>query len=360
MKIKTLTTLTKSVMIASAALLAAGCSNTSSTPENKETPTSESTSASTVSEDSKTSDVQYPITLKHALGETVIEEKPERVATISWGNQDVALSLGVVPVGVSEANYGVTDGTGLLPWTNEKFKELGVDAPVIFHDTDGLDYEAISDANPDIILAGYSGITQEEYDLLSQIAPVVAYTGQPWVTSWRDQILIDSKGMGMETEGRELVENLEDEIAEKTAGYPQLEGKTAAFMYFTPTDLGTFYVYLTGDPRGAFLTDLGLSLPANLETLDGSANTFSTEISAENVDQLMDLDLIIAYGDDALLKTLQEDPRLGTLPAVKNGAVVVLENNTPLAAASTPSALSIPATLDEYLSLLGEAADKVK
>ena len=131
-------------------------------------------------------------------------------------------------------------------------------------------------------------------------------------------------------------------------------------MYFTPTDLGTFYVYLTGDPRGAFLTDLGLALPANLEKLDGSANTFSTEISAENVDQLMDLDLIIAYGDDTLVKTLQEDPRLGTLPAVKNGAVVVLENNTPLAAASTPSALSIPATLDEYLSLLGEAADKVK
>ena len=38
-----------------------------------------------------------------------------------------------------------------------------------------LDFEAISDANPDVILAAYSGITQEEYDTLSEIAPVVAY-----------------------------------------------------------------------------------------------------------------------------------------------------------------------------------------
>ena len=51
---------------------------------------------------------------------------------------------------------------------------------------DGLDYEAISDSNPDIILAAYSGITQEEYDLLSEIAPVVAYPENAWQTLWRD------------------------------------------------------------------------------------------------------------------------------------------------------------------------------
>ena len=58
---------------------------------------------------------------------------------------------------------------------SREIKELGVDNPNIFQDTDGLDFEAISDANPDVILAAYSGITQEEYDILSEIAPVVAY-----------------------------------------------------------------------------------------------------------------------------------------------------------------------------------------
>lgn len=232
--------------------------------------------------------------------------------------------------------------------------------PVLFHDTDGLDYEAISDVQPDVILAGYCGITQEEYDLLNEIAPVVAYPEKPWVTSWREQILLDSKGMGMEKEGEKLVSDLENEISERIISYPQLKGKTAAFMYFTPTDLGQFYVYLTADPRAAYLTDLGLTLPAYLEELEGDSDDFSVEISAENVDKLQDLDIIIAYGDETLLKTLQNDPRLGTLPAVQNGSIVVLENDTPIAASSTPSALSIPATIDEYLSLLGAAADKVR
>ena len=31
----------------------------------------------------------------HAYGETVIESQPEKVVTISWGNQDVPLALGL-------------------------------------------------------------------------------------------------------------------------------------------------------------------------------------------------------------------------------------------------------------------------
>ncbi|CUX36593.1 hypothetical protein [Clostridium sp. C105KSO13] len=103
-----------------------------------------------------------------------------------------------------------------------------------------------------------------------------------------------------------------------------------------------------------------MTLPDYLEELEGDSDEFSVGISAENVDKLQDLDIIIAYGDETLVKTLQDDPRLGTLPAVQNGSVVVLDNDTPIAASCTPSALSIPATIDEYLSLLGEAADKVK
>lgn len=243
MNLKKITGLNKAMIVIIAASFLAGCSNSSSVKNN--------TAESSSSAESTDSDTKYPITIEHALGETVIEKKPEKIATIFWGNQDVPLAFGIVPVGVSEANYGVTDGSGLLPWTLEGFRELGVDSPVLFHDTDGLDYEAISDVQPDVILAGYSGITQEEYDLLSEIAPVVAYPQKPWVTSWREQILLDSKGIGMEKEGEKLIADLENEIAEKITAYPQLEGKTAAFMYFTPTDLGNFYVYLTADPRAA-------------------------------------------------------------------------------------------------------------
>ena len=91
---------------------------------------------------------------------------------------------------MSKANYGETDKNGLLPWTGEKYAELGEESPVVYDDVDGLDYEAISDSNPDIILAAYSGITQEEYDLLSEIAPVIAYPENAWQTLWLSLIHI--------------------------------------------------------------------------------------------------------------------------------------------------------------------------
>lgn len=300
------------------------------------------------------------ITIKHAFGETVLDKKPERVASISWGNQDVILALGVTPVGISEANYGVTDSSRLLPWTWEGFEKLGVEDPVLFHDTDGLDYEAISDAEPDVILAAYSGITKEEYDLLSEIAPVVAYPTFAWQTYWRDQIILDASGMGMKTEGENLVSDLEKLIADKTEAYSQIKDKTAAFFYFSPSDLGKFYVYLPADPRAAYLTDLGLKAPESVTSLAKDSNSFSVEISAENADILKDIDIIIAYGDQSVLTALQADSLLRTIPAVARGSVVMIPDGTPLAASCTPSALSIPATIDEYLSLIGEAADKVE
>lgn len=55
---------------------------------------------------------EYPIVIRHAFGETVIKSKPQRVATIQWANQDVALALGVVPVGFSERLHGRNRGNG--------------------------------------------------------------------------------------------------------------------------------------------------------------------------------------------------------------------------------------------------------
>ncbi len=110
---------------------------------------------------------EYPIVIEHALGTTEITEKPERVATVQWANHEVPLALGVVPVGMAAANFGDDDGDGVLPWVAEKLDELGAETPVLFDETDGIDFEAVADTEPDVILASYSGLTQEDYDTLS-------------------------------------------------------------------------------------------------------------------------------------------------------------------------------------------------
>ena len=341
------------LLISILAFVLVGCTDKESSSEE----TDKSKSQNTESKDKET---EYPISIEHAFGETVIEEKPERVATIAWANHDVALALGVVPVGFSAANYGVQDESGMLPWTAEKLKELGEENPNIFQDTDGLDFEAIADSNPDVILAAYSGITQEEYDTLSQIAPVVAYPEIPWVITWRDQILYNAKGMGMEEEGKQLIADTEKLIQDTANKYPEIKGKKAAFAMFNVTDLSKFYVYTPGDPRGEMLEEIGMIYPEGIKEQITDESSFYIELSAENADALNDTEIFVAYGDDNTLAALQADPILGKVPAIQNGSVVIIEDNTPLAAAGNPNPLSIQYTIDEYLSLISDVAKKLK
>ena len=302
----------------------------------------------------------YPMTITHALGDTELESAPERVAAIGWGNLDVPLALGVAPVGVSRTTYGSADENGLFYWTNEAFASLGVDEPNVFDDTDGLDFEAINNAEPDVILAVYSGITEEDYAQLSEIAPTVAYTKEAWATSWQDMTRDNAAALGLSDEADALVEEISTLIAEKTAEYPEIQGLTAAYCYFDVSNLSSFYVYMPKDPRASYLIDLGLTLPENIRALDDGSFFFMT-VSSENIDVLNDLDLIVAWGDAETLDVFQADPLLSQIPAVQRGSVVFLDTASTLISAScTPTPLSIPATIDEYLALIAEAAANVK
>jgi len=344
----------------------AGCSNQPSNSSNEaNTPAANANNAANAeapaadepaAEDTAS---EYPIVIKHAFGETVIESKPERVATIQWANHDVALALGVVPVGFSAANYGVLDDSGLLPWTADKLKELGVTEPNIFQDTDGLDFEAISDSNPDVILAAYSGITQEDYDILSQIAPVVAYQTTPWVTSWREQVLFNAEGMGMKAEGEKLIADTEKLIKDKASQYPQMQGIKVVWANFSAKDLSKINVYTPVDPRGEFLMELGMEYPESLTSQITDPTSYSLRLSAENADSLNDADILIGYGDESLYEAVKADPLLGKIPAVQRGSVLFIGNGTPLAASGNPNPLSIAHTIDEYLELIGGAISKV-
>ena len=302
---------------------------------------------------------QFPVTVPHALGETVIQAQPERVVAIGWGNLDVPLALGIAPVGVSKPSYGAADANGLFYWTNEAFASLGVNSPNVFDDTDGLDFEAINNAQPDVILAVYSGISEEEYGQLSEIAPTVPYTKEAWATTWQDMTLDNGKALGMEEEAQALVRETEALIAERAAAHPEISGLTAAYCYFDPSNLGSFYVYMPKDPRAAYLIDLGLELPENIRALDDGSFFFMT-VSSENIDVLNDLDLIVTWGESDTLDALRADPLVSQVPAIQRGSVVFLPNDTSLIYAScTPTPLSIRATIDAYLDEISAAAAKL-
>jgi len=314
-------------------------------------------SSSSAGEEDSTAEFE-PITIEHALGTTTIDSEPQRVATVQWANHEVPLALGVVPVGMAAANFGDDDGDGLLPWVSERLEELDAEVPVLFDETDGIDFEAVADTNPDVILAGYSGLTQEDYDTLSEIAPVVAYPEAPWATPWREMIEINAAGMGMATEGEELVASLEQDIDDAVGEAPQLEGKATMFLtHVDTTDLSEVSFYTPYDTRSAFFEDLGLTTPASVQEVSTDPDQFSGTVSAEQVDQFNDVDIIVTYGDQALVDALNADPLLSQIPAVKSGAIVLLPD-TPLGTAANPTPLAISWVLEDYVSMLAEAADK--
>ncbi|WP_299036769.1 ABC transporter substrate-binding protein [uncultured Pseudokineococcus sp.] len=298
-----------------------------------------------------------PVTIEHALGTTTIEERPERVATVAWANQEVPLALGVVPVGMAEATFGDDDGDGVLPWVEERLTELGAETPVLFDETDGLDFEAVADTQPDVILAAYSGLTPEDYETLSQIAPVVAYPDVAWGTSWRDTIALNSQGLGMEEEGAALVADLETQIDEAVAAHPEVQGASAMFMtHVDTTDLSTVNFYTPLDTRVAFFADLGMTVPQSVQEASEGNDSFSGSVSAERADVFDDVDVIVTYGGEDLVATLEGDPLLSQIPAVEGDAIVALPSDGPIGTASNPTTLAIPYVLDDYVGMLAEAA----
>lgn len=201
----------RAVAASAAALLAVGLASCGSDSSSADSAEPVSTQAA--------GDEFEPVTVEHAFGTTTVEEKPERVATVNWANHEVPLALGVVPVGFAGANFADPDGDGMLPWVSEKLNELGAEVPVLFDEGDSVDFEAVADTQPDVILAAYSGLDQEAYDTLSQIAPTVAFPENAWGTDWREMIEYNSLGLGMGDEGQELIADIEAGIDTAVAEY---------------------------------------------------------------------------------------------------------------------------------------------
>lgn len=301
----------------------------------------------------------FPVTVDHAFGTTTIPARPERVATVAWANHEVPLALGIVPVGFARANFGDDDADGLLPWVSERLKKLGAEVPTLFDEGDGIDFEAVAATDPDVILAAYSGLSKSDYDILSRIAPVIAYRDGPWSTDWREMIRLNAAGVGMAQQGEDLIARNEAAIRDVTARHPELDGKSAMFVtHLDIRDLSVIRFYSGNDTRVQFLQDLGLRSPKSVReaTVPGQ---YAGEMSAENIDKLADVDLIVTYGGQELLDRVRNNPLTSRIKTVENSAFVLLGND-PVGTAANPTPLSIPWVLDDYVALLAEAARKAE
>ena len=209
-----------------------------------------------------------------------------------------------------------------------------------------LELEKIAALRPDLILGVYSGLTDKEYGTLSKIAPTIAQSdeypdfGQPW----QEQAEVSSRAMGLEQEGDEVVDDVEQQFARAREAYPELEGGTFAFA---AASTGRVFAYGAEDLRTRFFLSLGLELPRELDALTGKS--FYAELSEERL-RLLDQDVLVIYGSP---KDLEAFPLFERMRAVREGCVIFLDPDSDLAnALGFSSPLSLPYALDRLVPRL--------
>ena len=306
-------------------------------------------STTTASESATVEEGALPVTIEHKFGETTIEEAPERVVVAGLREQDALLALGIVPVGTTEW-YGEHEGA-IFPWAEEALGDADLPKRLAF--TDGLQFEQIAALRPDLIIAVYSGLTQKDYDTLSQIAPTVAQPpGQvDWGSSWQDEILTVGKAVGKPAEAEKLKDETEALIAEAAEANAEFEGQTAAVA--TPWD--GIYVYGPEDARSRFLVDLGFTFPEELEGVAG--DDFGGNLSTEST-ELLDVGALVWFANPGPAKKVRENATYRRLAVRTEGRDIFLgETGTLYEATSFLSVLSIPLLIDELVPKLAAAAD---
>ena len=294
----------------------------------------------------------FPVTLEHAWGTTTIPAEPQRIVTWGWSNEDAVIALGKIPVGMPFQSYGGGDN-GIHDWVEQALEAAGAETPTILDTSGEPPIEQIAALKPDLIIAAYSGITQDQYALLSGIAPTIAYTGAPWSTSWQDLTRIVGKALGKEAEAEALVTDTTAWVEAEFARYPALDKVT--FASANDYD-GSMAVYAPLDARMKFLTDFGMVMNPSVAALAPGDDAFYYPLSYELFDKL-EADLFITYYEEqSALDAWLATPQAQTYPPFINGGLAALVGTENVAAVSPPSVLSLRWGLPRYLEVLGAAA----
>lgn len=289
----------------------------------------------------------FPVTIEHQYGETTIEERPERVVSVGFTDQDSLLALGVVPVGIREW-YG-EQPFATWPWAQDA---LGDAEPAVLGAAE-INFEQIVSLQPDLIVGVSAGLTEEEYDTLAAIAPTLTQSDEyvNYGTPWEEGFRMIATALGRVDDAEAQIAAIEDRYAEIRDAHPDFAGEATVSYPLSETEIGA---YASDDTRSRLLTSLGFTIPAEIDELaDGQ---FYSSFSLENLAEL-DRDLLVwigATGD--IEQRIREQPLHDTLDVVARGAEIFWTVDQG-AAAGFSSPLSIPYLLETFVPQLEAAVD---
>lgn len=322
------------------------------TPEENSSSQNEAASSESGKEDNAQD--AFPVTIEHKFGSTEITSMPERVVTIGYSEQDPVLALGVKPVAVRYW-FGDYDHS-VWPWAQD---ELGDAEPTVFRMAYGeLDFEKIAAQEPDLLIGTHSGITEEEYETLSQIAPTLAQPGEyaNFGVPWQEQTRLIGRALGRSELAAELVAEVESQIERVSEEHPEFDGASVA-MASPAQGEGQFWTFSPSTPPMRFLESLGFEVPSKIAELVGERD--AAKISAEQV-EMLDVDVLVwqVASEDARA-SIEENDLYRQLDVAEEGrAVFFVGRDDPIyGALSFSTVLSLPFALENLTPMLDAAVD---
>lgn len=273
----------------------------------------------------------YPLTLKSPWGETVLEQRPERIAVVTGANDlDNTLALGVTPVWADDwqASYEWTTDAG-----SEKIATRG-------EVTDTIPAEDVAASDPDLIIAIQTDadILGSAYDKLAATAPVLTVDAPSWDVTWQDSVRLIGSTLDLSRRAETVISDVDATIA--AAANPAFQGKSLSFVLWLQGNETLTYRSFAGSSTEEFFTQLGFTAPA-------TAAQFSRDnllLSPENYG-LIDADVVLVASPKEQFDKLMATPTFAAVPAIAQQRYALIDLSTEKElgwAVAWPSALSLP------------------
>lgn len=246
--------------------------------------------------------------IKHAMGTTKLNKAPERVVVLFNGMVDIALELGVKPVGAVESWQQ-------QPWYLYLRNEMG-GVKSLGGDENQPNLEAIVALKPDLIIG--SKLRHEKiYGQLSAIAPTVMTEN---VFDWKENMQAVAVALNKEAEADAYIKKWEARVADFKKKMGSKLNTKVSIVRFDPDHARIYYTGFAG----TIFKELGLARPANQQQ-----DVWGERFTSKEAIPQMDGDVIFNItsdwkGDGSSLKTQSEwtsHPLWKNLNAVKNGKV---------------------------------------
>ncbi|EPU6226725.1 siderophore ABC transporter substrate-binding protein [Yersinia enterocolitica] len=268
-----------------------GCDNSSATPEDT-----------------------AKISIEHAQGTTQVPLNPQKVIILNPSVLDTADALNIKVAGVPQTSTHLP--AFLSKYTGSEYLNAGT----LFEP----DYEALSQAKPDLIIAG--GRAQDAYDKLSAITPTIALDIDPKhftqsLTQRTEQL---ASIFGKEEEAKTLLGKFTsqiDAIKQKSAN----AGSAMVVM----VSGGKMSAYTPGSRFGFIFDELGFTPAASFTEAGNHGNVVTSEfILNANPEWLFVLDRDNAIGrtENQSAQQILDNPLIRKTKAWQNDQVVYLDS----------------------------------